>query len=115
MLSTMAAAHWTGMALNMANIIVIPLIFGLGVDNGSHIVERFRSVASVRAFYQSSTPKAAILSSLTTMATFGSLLFAEHRGMYSIGFLLSIAIGFLLLYSLTVLPALLFGVKQHAK
>ncbi|QIR14970.1 MMPL family transporter [Shewanella aestuarii] len=111
-LSTMAVAHWSGQALNMANIIVIPLIFGLGVDNGIHIVERFRSVGSARAFYRSSTPRAAILSSLTTMATFGSLLLADHRGMYSIGFLLTIAIGFLLFYSLTVLPALLFSVKK---
>ncbi|GLS91231.1 RND transporter [Psychromonas marina] len=111
-LSTMAVAHWSGQALNMANIIVIPLIFGLGVDNGIHIVERFRSSGSARAFYQSSTPRAAILSSLTTMATFGSLLLADHRGMYSIGFLLTIAIGFLLFYSLTVLPALLFSVKK---
>ncbi|MBD1577504.1 MMPL family transporter [Vibrio sp. S11_S32] len=112
-LSTMAVAHWSGYSLNMANIIVIPLIFGLGVDNGIHIVERFRSVGSVKEFYQSSTPKAAILSSLTTIVTFGSLLLADHRGMFSIGFLLTIAIGFLLLYSLTVLPALLFSVKKH--
>lgn len=111
-LSTMAVAHWSGFSLNMANIIVIPLIFGLGVDNGIHIVERFREVGSVKAFYQSSTPKAAILSSLTTIVTFGSLLLADHRGMFSIGFLLTIAIGFLLVYSLTVLPALLFSTKK---
>lgn len=114
-LSTMAVAHWAGFSLNMANIIVVPLIFGLGVDNGIHIVERFRSVGSVKAFYQSSTPKAAILSSLTTIVTFGSLLLADHRGMFSIGFLLTIAIGFLLIYSLTVLPALLFSVKKGKK
>ncbi|TVO36500.1 MMPL family transporter [Vibrio algivorus] len=112
-LSTMAVAHWSGFSLNMANIIVIPLIFGLGVDNGIHIVERFREVGSVKAFYSSSTPKAAILSSLTTIVTFGSLLLADHRGMFSIGFLLTIAIGFLLIYSLTVLPALLFSVKKN--
>lgn len=111
-LSTMVVAHWSGFSLNMANIIVIPLIFGLGVDNGIHIVERFREVGSVKAFYQSSTPKAAILSSLTTIVTFGSLLLADHRGMFSIGFLLTIAIGFLLVYSLTVLPALLFSTKK---
>lgn len=114
-LSTMAVAHWSGFSFNMANIIVIPLIFGLGVDNGIHIVERFRSVGSVKAFYQSSTSKAAILSSLTTMVTFGSLLLADHRGMFSIGFLLTVAIGFLLVYSMTVLPALLFTVKKAKK
>ena len=112
-LSTMAVAHWSGFSLNMATFIVIPLIFGLGVDNGIHIVERFREVGSVKAFYQSSTPKAAILSSLTTIVTFGSLLLADHRGMFSIGFLLTIAIGFLLVYSLTVLPALLFSTKKR--
>ncbi|MGB2079494.1 MAG: MMPL family transporter [Vibrio sp.] len=114
-LSTMAVAHWTGFSLNMANIIVIPLIFGLGVDNGIHIVERFRALDSVRGFYRSSTPKAAILSSLTTIVTFGSLLFAAHRGMFSIGILLTIAIAFLLVYSLTVLPALLFSTRKEVK
>ncbi|UJF17326.1 MMPL family transporter [Vibrio sp. SS-MA-C1-2] len=113
-ISTMAIAYWTGQSLNMANIIVIPLIFGLGVDNGIHIVERFRAEGSARAFYRSSTPRAAILSSLTTMATFGALMLADHQGMYSIGFLLTIAITLLLFYSLTVLPALLFSAKKYS-
>ncbi|GAM68241.1 hopanoid-associated RND transporter [Vibrio sp. JCM 19236] len=83
--TTLAIAHWFGQSLNMANIIVVPLIFGLGVDNGIHIVKRFRHEQTITRFFSSSTPKATLISCLTTIATFGALTLAEHQGMHSIG------------------------------
>ena len=91
----------------MANIVVVPLIFGLGVDNGIHIVRRFHETDRLRHLFDSSTPRAVMLSSLTTMGTFGALALSEHQGMFSIGLLLTVAIGFLLLFTLFFLPALL--------
>jgi predicted RND superfamily exporter protein len=41
------------------------------------------------------------------MGTFGALALSEHQGMFSIGLLLTVAIGFLLLFTLLFLPALL--------
>ncbi|PMG40068.1 hypothetical protein FCV82_00190 [Vibrio breoganii] len=105
--TTLAIAHWFGQSLNMANIIVIPLIFGLGVDNGIHIVKRFRHEQTITRFFSSSTPKATLISCLTTIATFGALTLAEHQGMYSIGFLLTIALSAILCFSLLILPAFL--------
>lgn len=106
-LSTLAVSVLIAQPLNMANIVVIPLIFGLGVDNGIHIVRRFHETDTISQLIYSSTPRAVILSSLTTMGTFGALALSEHQGMFSIGLLLTVAIGFLLLFTLLFLPALL--------
>jgi len=106
-LCTLAVSVLIKQPLNMANIVVVPLIFGLGVDNGIHIVRRFHETDRLRHLIDSSTPRAVILSSLTTMGTFGALALSEHQGMFSIGLLLTIAIGFLLLFTLLFLPALL--------
>lgn len=99
--------------LNVANVIVLPLLLGMGVDNGLHVVGRFRETGSVADVYRSSTPRAVVVSVLTTLLSFVALAFAEHRGMASMGQLLAIAIGFILLATLIVLPALLAWRAGH--
>ena len=96
-----------GITLNVANVIVLPLLLGMGVDNGLHVVGRFRETGSIAAVYRSSTPRAVLVSVLTTLLSFVALAFADHRGMASMGQLLAIAIGFILFATLIVLPALL--------
>ncbi|WP_163932651.1 MMPL family transporter [Paraferrimonas sp. SM1919] len=105
--TTLALIEWFGLSLNMANIIVMPLIFGLGVDNGIHIVERFRQSNDLASFFASSTPKASLVSSLTTLCTFGALSLSAHQGMFSIGIVLTIALSCILVFSLVLLPVLL--------
>jgi predicted RND superfamily exporter protein len=90
--------------LNMANILVVPLIIGLGVDTGIHIIHRYDQ--SGPRYAVDATHKAVILSGLTTCGTFFSLSFSPHGGAASIGLLLTIAISSLLAISLTVLPLL---------
>ena len=89
------------------NVIVLPLLLGMGVDNGLHVVGRFRETGSIADVYKSSTPRAVLVSVLTTLMSFVALAFAAHRGMASMGHLLAIAIGFILFATLIVLPALL--------
>ncbi|USD99541.1 MMPL family transporter [Vibrio sp. SCSIO 43133] len=113
-ITTLGMMHWFNLSMNMANIIVIPLIFGLGVDNGIHIVKRFRAVRNIDAFFKTSTPKASLISCLTTLATFGALIVAEHRGMHSIGLVLTIALSCILVFSLVLLPVLLELTKKKA-
>jgi len=96
-----------GGSLNMANILVVPLIFGLGVDTGIHVVHRYQQSHSTEKLMRSSTSRAVLISGLTTIATFFSLSFSAHKGAASIGVLLAVAIGLLLLTTFTVLPALL--------
>ncbi|MEE9165371.1 MAG: MMPL family transporter [Nitrospinota bacterium] len=93
---------------NLANLVILPLIIGIGVDNGIHIVHRYRDDKdSIVSPVYKSTGKAVILSSLTTMIGFGSLMVASHRGIHSIGVLLTIGVGCCMIASLTILPAIL--------
>jgi len=92
--------------LNPANLIVLPLILGIGVDDGVHVVHDFRSQ---RGQYQisPSTMTAVILTSLTSMIGFGSMMLAAHRGLYSVGLVLVIGIGSCLFVSIVMLPSIL--------
>ncbi len=106
-LFTIAAGVLMNMPLNMANILVLPLIFGLGVDNGIHVVDRFHRGGDVSHLMHSSTPRAVMLSTLTTIGTFAALALSPHQGTASIGVLLSTAVALLLLFTVFVLPVLL--------
>lgn len=107
LLLTFAFAQLTGLSLNMANILVVPLIFGLGVDTGIHVVHRFRSAGDVDDVYRSSTSRAVLISGFTTIGTFIALAISPHRGAASIGLLLAVAIGTMLAVTFLLLPALL--------
>jgi hypothetical protein len=94
---------------NLANLVAVPLIIGIGVENGIHIVHRFREEGeSGPALVAGSTGQAVALFSLTTMVGFGSLMVARYYGIFSMGLLLTVAVGSVLVASLTVLPLLLF-------
>ena len=107
MLITAAVMQLTGITLNMANILVVPLIVGLGVDTGIHVVDRWRQSDDLTALAASSTPRAVLISGLTTLGTFASLSLSPHGGAASIGLLLTIAIGTMLVVTFGLLPALL--------
>lgn len=113
---TLSIAKMIGMSLNMANILVVPLIFGLGVDTGIHVVNRYHLSDDWRHTLFSSTGRAVILSALTTIGTFVAISFSQHQGAASIGILLSIALSLLIVITFIVLPALLmlFDPKEPA-
>lgn len=104
-LLTVAATVILGLPFNFANIIALPLLLGLGVSGGIHLVLRWRELGAVDRVLASSTPRAVLFSALTTAAAFGSLAVSDHRGMSSMGQLLSITIACTLLAMLLVLPA----------
>lgn len=105
--ATGGLAYVVGLPMNFANIIVLPLLFGLGVDNGIHIVHRFRVGATARAIFSSTTARGVLLSGTTTLLSFSSLAFTSHRGMATLGQLLSVGVFMILAYTLIVLPAFL--------
>lgn len=97
---------------NYANVIALPLLLGVGVDSGIHMVHRFRTThTSEENLLGSSTTQAVLLSTLTTICSFGSLAFSPHPGAASMGTLLTIGIGATLVCVLIVLPALLYWRK----
>ncbi|MBW2712518.1 MAG: MMPL family transporter, partial [Deltaproteobacteria bacterium] len=109
-LLTCSTMVFTGMAFNFANIIGIPLMLGIGIDTGIHLVHRARvEGAHGEALLHTGTTRAVIYSNLTTMASFGSLSVATHLGMASLGKTLFLSILFILIANLMVLPALLDG------
>ncbi|MBN1588276.1 MAG: MMPL family transporter [Pirellulales bacterium] len=98
--------------LNPANMIVLPLILGIGVDDGVHVVHDFRRQ---RGPYRMSpsTASAVLITSLTTIIGFGSLMIASHRGLQSLGRVLTIGVSCCLFASLVMLPALLTWATRH--
>ena len=106
-LMTTATGVLIDMPFNMTNVVVIPLIMGLGIDNGIHVFMRFRSGASLEEMMVSSTPRAVLLSAITTLEALGSQEVSGNQGMHSIGVLLSFAVIYLIFCTLVVLPAML--------
>ena len=99
-----------GMPFNYANVIALPLIFGLGADSGIHIVERIRRrPAECEAFLRSGTIRGVFFSSVTTMLSFSNLAYTSHVGIASMGQLLSLGILLTLIGCLVVLPAFLYS------
>ncbi|NNM24723.1 MAG: MMPL family transporter [Phycisphaerales bacterium] len=94
--------------LNFANIIVMPLIFGIGVDAGVHVVHRWRSEPYGRpAGLSGGTGRGITLTMISTMIGFGSMLLAEHRGIRSLGFVMLAGLSVCLVACYTLLPAVL--------
>lgn len=107
--------HLLGLQLTLVNLMGLPLILGIGIDDGVHILHRYRieGRGKIRAVF-ASTGKAVMLTSLTTMLAFGSLVFATYRGLGSLGMALFIGVGTCFLTSVIILPALL-GLMEKRK
>ena len=80
---------------------------------GIYLILRKRSGVDFDTLFHSSTPKAVLFSALTTMASFGTLAFIDHRGTASIGLLLTIALSAALVCTLVVLPAILAELESR--
>ena len=105
---TGGASVVVGIPFNFANVIALPLLLGIGVDSGIHMVHRMRAAPPASGLLlETSTARAVLYSSLTTICSFGNLALTPHRGMASMGVLLTIGIGFTLLCTLVLLPALM--------
>jgi len=95
-------------SFNFANLVAVPLIIGVGIDNGVHVVQRVRLEGREGMHVVlRHTGRAILIASLTTMVGFGSLALASHRGMSSLGLVLLLGVGSCLITSTLVLPNLL--------
>jgi hopanoid biosynthesis associated RND transporter like protein HpnN len=105
---TCASMVLCGIAFNFANVIVIPLLLGIGVDSSIHLVHR-ADVGSEGegGLLGTTTARAIFYSAFTTVASFGALAFSSHRGIASLGTVLVVGLAFMLLCTLVVLPALI--------
>jgi len=106
----------TGTPFNFANVIVLPLLLGIGADSGIHLVHRYRVAqaeserhVAASEVLRTSTARAILFSALTTVASFGTMAFVGHQGLASLGQLLTVGILYTVLCNLVVLPAMLAG------
>ena len=109
-LFTGTATVLLGIQFNFANIIALPLLLGVGIDSGLHMVQRSRSRSdgtSHEDLMHTSTTRAIFYSALTTLVGFGSLAFSSHQGTASMGVLLTIGLALTLICVLIILPVLL--------
>ncbi|MEJ0088665.1 MAG: MMPL family transporter [Limisphaerales bacterium] len=97
---------WLKIPFNPANIMTLPLVIGIGVTNGIHILNRFAEERTP-GILSRSTGKAVLVSGLTAIAGFGSLILASHRGIYSLGCVMATGIATCMIAGLAFLPALL--------
>ena len=100
---------WMGLfniPFNPANVMTLPLVVGIGVTNGIHILNRFAEELQP-SILAKSTGKAVLVSGLTTIAGFGSLIAAKHRGIESLGLVMAVGTATCMFVGLTFLPALL--------
>ncbi len=113
MLQTFGMMGYLDIPLNPANMIVLPLLMGIGIDDGVHIVHDFRRQPG-KYRISASTASSVLITSLTTMVGFGSLMIASHRGLQSLGRVLTIGVSCCLFTSLVMLPSALVWLRRHA-
>ncbi|HKF28209.1 MAG TPA: MMPL family transporter [Candidatus Binataceae bacterium] len=105
LLATMGLLGWE---FNLANLFAVPIIIGTGVDNGVNMLYRWREERDKsRLILTTAVGKSVTIASLTTIAGFAALIPATHRGIASLGWVLSLGVTFILIATLVVLPAIL--------
>ena len=108
-LLTIGVMSATGIAFNFVNVVVVPLLLGIGVDSGIHLVHRAEALARSGDgdLLSSTTARAVFYSALTTTLSFGTLALSSHQGVASLGVVLSFGMIFTIFSNLVVLPCLL--------
>jgi hopanoid biosynthesis associated RND transporter like protein HpnN len=105
---TLGVMGLCGVSLNPANMIALPLIVGVGIDNGVHVLHDYRSRPPGVAYrLGAATGRGVLVAGLTTVLGFGTLIAARHAGMASLGLALTLGVAFCMLAALVWLPAVL--------
>ena len=105
---TFGVMSLTGVSLNFANVMTMPLILGLGVDCGVHAVHRWlMQPASRPRGLAGGTGRAITLTTLTTAIGFACMMTAKHKGIQSLGFVMVVALTLTWAATVFVLPSVL--------
>ncbi len=123
MLSILAGVVWvfglmflSGLHINFYNMVIIPAIMGMSIDNSIHVYHRYEelgrgSLSKVLA----TTGLTSLLASLTNASGFIGLLFCHHQGLYSMGLIAVMGLGTCLLSTLVFLPMILQFIEKDEK
>jgi predicted exporter len=107
---TFGVLGWLGVPLNTVALLGAPLVLGLGIDDGIHVVHRLRQVPADaspedRASAVASVGRAIALTTATTCASFATLVLSGHAGLASMGIVMLVALPACWLASCSTLPA----------
>ena len=106
--------YFFDLKFNMGNVFGLPLILGAAAEYGLNIVIRFMEGRDHGGpLIARSTMMAVLVSGLTTIVGFGSLMIADHRGIFGLGLLLTLGTATSLAAALVVLPVLLRMMPTH--
>jgi predicted exporter len=105
--ATAALMKVLGLAFNPLNVMTIPLILGIAVDDAVHIIHRCDQAGGDIGSSLAGAGRGVVLTSLTNLAAFGAVVFSSHRGLRSFSLTLCIGVTLALLISVLVLPWLM--------
>lgn len=108
----------TGFKFDIVNILVTPMIVGMGIDFGVIAMHRFieeGETAEGIPVALSSSGRAILVSGLVTISVFASLLLAKYRGFQNMGATAAMGLLFAVIAALTVLPAVLAVLTSRKK
>jgi len=114
-LLTVAIMGFYGPNLSIMNMVILPSLIGIAVDNSVHIYHRYEEEPdSSIAQIMNTTGRAAVLTTLTTLIGFGGMITASMGGLRSMGLLAIIGFLSCLLMTWVVLPHLM-NMFAHSK
>ena len=107
-LLTVAAMVWIDLPFNFANVVALPLLLGVAVDNGIHLVTRHRAGLLPNGnVLKTATARAIVVGAMITAGGFGNLAFSPHSGTASLGIILAMGLALMVIATLVFLPAML--------
>ncbi len=105
---TVATTVLLDIPFNFADVIVLPLLLGMGVDSCVHMIHRARfPIPHDHGVLGTSTARAVFYSALTSIFGFGTMGFASHAGLATLGQMLTLGVTYSMLCNMLVLPALI--------
>ena len=106
-LITFGLLCWMDVGFSVLMFAVVPLLLGLGVDDGLHVVHRMIEEPQLPAHEATlSVSRAITMTTLTTCSSFCILLVSNHPGMESMAWTLLIGLPICFFASATLIPAL---------
>jgi len=107
-LLTIAAMVLIDLPFNFANVVALPLLLGVAVDNGIHLVTRHRAgLLPDGNVLKTATARAIVVGAMITAGGFGNLAFSPHSGTASLGIILAMGLALMVVATLAFLPAML--------
>lgn len=110
--ATLGILGFADIPLDLFNIIVLPQVFGIGIDTGTHLAHRLREGGPHLAANMIATAKASGISSLLTVLGFAALIAVQNKGLQSIGWVAVIGVSTTLVFNVVFFFAW-YALRRH--